>query len=101
MDAVEWWREEVFNGIGDAGYFGLTVPEQYGGQGLDLFTSGIVAQVFGRWNYALALSWVAHENLCLNNRVRREVRRSNNSGCNLVGSDSSVKNLCFGDRISC
>ena len=24
----------------------------------------------GRWNYALALSWVAHENLCLNNIFR-------------------------------
>ena len=55
---------------GEAGYFGLTVPEEYGGQGLDFFTSGIVAQVFGRWNYALSLSWVAHENLCLNNIFR-------------------------------
>ena len=70
MDAEEWWPEDVFETIGEAGYFGLTVPEEYGGQGLDLFTSGIVAQVFGRWNYALALSWVAHENLCLNNIFR-------------------------------
>ena len=70
MDSEEWWPEDVFNRIGDAGYFGLTVPEKYGGQGLDLFTSGIVAQVFGRWNYALSLSWIAHENLCLNNIFR-------------------------------
>jgi isovaleryl-CoA dehydrogenase len=32
---------------------------------MDLFTSGLVLQAFGRWNHALALSWVAHENLCL------------------------------------
>lgn len=70
MDNDEWWPEDVFKTIGEAGYFGLTVPEQYGGQGLDLFTSGLVAQVFGRWNYALSLSWVAHENLCLNNIYR-------------------------------
>lgn len=70
MDSEEWWPEDVFKIIGNAGYFGLTVPEKYGGQGLDLFTSGIVAQVFGRWNYALSLSWVAHENLCLNNIFR-------------------------------
>ena len=70
MDDDEWWPEDAFAGIGAAGYFGLTVPEQYGGQGLDLFTSGLVGQAFARWNYALALSWVAHENLCLNNIYR-------------------------------
>ncbi len=70
MDNEEWWPEHVFPQIGDAGYFGLTVPEEYGGQGLDFFTSGLVCQAFGRWNYALALSWIAHENLCLNNIYR-------------------------------
>ncbi len=67
MDDEEWWPEDVFHQIGAAGYFGLTVPEEYGGQGLDLFTSGLVAEAFSRWNYALSLSWIAHENLCLNN----------------------------------
>ncbi|MBK8957133.1 MAG: acyl-CoA dehydrogenase family protein [Proteobacteria bacterium] len=70
MDNEEWWPDHVFPQIGDAGYFGLTVPEEYGGQGLDFFTSGLVCQAFGRWNYALALSWIAHENLCLNNIYR-------------------------------
>jgi len=70
MDNEEWWPDQAFPMIGDAGYFGLTVPEEYGGQGLDFFTSGLVAQAFGRWNYAMALSWIAHENLCLNNIYR-------------------------------
>lgn len=70
MDEEEWWPEDIFAQIGEAGFFGLTVPEQFGGQGLDLFTSGLVGQAFARWNYALALSWVAHENLCLNNIYR-------------------------------
>ncbi len=37
---------------------------------MDLFASALVAQAFSRWNHALALSWVAHENLCLNNILR-------------------------------
>ena len=70
MDNEEWWPEDIFSTIGEMGYFGLTVPEVYGGQGLDFFTSGLVTQAFGRWNYALALSYIAHENLCVNNIYR-------------------------------
>ncbi len=70
MDAEEWWPPEVFRRIGAQGYFGITVPADLGGSGGDLFTSGLVLQAFSRWNHALALSWVAHENLCLNNIFR-------------------------------
>jgi len=70
MDNEEWWPSEVFGKIGETGYFGIPVPETYGGAGMDLFTSGLVLQAFSRWNHALALSWVAHENLCLYNIFR-------------------------------
>ncbi len=70
MDADEWWPAEAFPKLGAQGYFGLTVPESYGGVGLDLMASGVVLQGLARWNHALALSWVAHENLCLNNIYR-------------------------------
>lgn len=70
MDAEEWWPAEAFPQIGATGYFGVPIPEHYGGAGLDLFASGLVLQAFARWNHALALSWVAHENLCLFNIFR-------------------------------
>ncbi|MBC7380933.1 MAG: acyl-CoA dehydrogenase family protein [Burkholderiaceae bacterium] len=70
MDNEEWWPEDAFKVIGKTGYFGITVPEAEGGAGLDMFTSGLVLQAFSRWNHALALSWVAHENLCLHNIYR-------------------------------
>jgi len=70
MDDEEWWPEDAFKLIGKTGYFGITVPETFGGAGLDMFTSGLVLQAFSRWNHALALSWVAHENLCLYNIYR-------------------------------
>ena len=70
MDDEEWWPPDAFAKIGATGYFGIPVPEAYGGAGLDLFTSGLVLQAFARWNSALALSWVAHENLCLYNIYR-------------------------------
>jgi isovaleryl-CoA dehydrogenase len=70
MDAEEWWPEDAFPKIGANGFFGVTIPEQYGGAGLDLLAAGLVLQGFGRWNHALALSCVAHDNLCANNIYR-------------------------------
>ena len=70
MDDEEWWPDAIFPKIGETGYFGVTAPESLGGSGLDVFTSGLILQAFGRWNHALALAWVAHENLCLHNILR-------------------------------
>ena len=70
MDADEWWPEEIFRKIGSEGFCGITIPEEFGGQGLDILASGLIAQAMGRWNYAMALSWIAHENLCLDNLYR-------------------------------
>jgi isovaleryl-CoA dehydrogenase len=70
MDDEEWWPADIFPKIGATGYFGVTAPTEFGGSELDLFSSGLVLQAFGRWNHALALAWVAHENLCMHNILR-------------------------------
>jgi isovaleryl-CoA dehydrogenase len=70
MDADEWWPEGAFAEIGAQGFFGVTVPQEYGGAGLDLVAAGLVTQAFSRWNHAMALACVAHDNLCLNNIYR-------------------------------
>ncbi len=70
MDAEEWWPAEAFARLGAQGYLGATVPQAYGGAGADLFTSGLVLQAISRWNHALGLAWVAHDNLCVNNIYR-------------------------------
>lgn len=70
MDNEEWWPEDAFPKMGAQGFLGITVAEEYGGLGQDLTTAGVVLQAFSRWNHALALSVVAHDNLCLNNIYR-------------------------------
>jgi isovaleryl-CoA dehydrogenase len=70
MDAEEWWPAGVMQTIAGAGFLGITAPPELGGVGSDLFSSGLVLQAFARHNHAVALSWVAHENLCLNNILR-------------------------------
>jgi isovaleryl-CoA dehydrogenase len=70
MDDEEWWPDQVFPRFAEMGYLGVTAPAALGGSELDIFTSGLILQAFSRWNHALALSWVAHENLCMNNILR-------------------------------
>lgn len=70
MDNEEWWPPDAFAKIGRNGLFGITIAEELGGAGLDLMAAGLVLQGFSRWNHALALAWVAHDNLCANNIYR-------------------------------
>jgi isovaleryl-CoA dehydrogenase len=90
MDDEEWWPAEAFPKIGATGYFGVTAPETYGGSGLDVFTSGLILQAFARWNHAMALAWVAHENLCLHNILRN---------ANEVQKEKYAPGLCKGTAI--
>jgi len=70
MDDEEWWPQDAFPKMGENGFFGATISEEYGGAGMDLLAAGLVLQGFARWNHAMALSWVAHDNLCANNIYR-------------------------------
>ncbi|WP_232476221.1 acyl-CoA dehydrogenase family protein [Flavisphingomonas formosensis] len=70
MDDEEWWPEQTMPSLARMGFLGVTVDPADGGAGSDFFTSGLIAQGLARWNHSLALSYVAHENLCLNNIAR-------------------------------
>ena len=92
MDDDEWWPDAEFRALGAAGYLGITVPAALGGAELDLFASGLVLQAFSRWNHALGLSWVAHENLCMNNILRSGTKEQ---------IERFVPPLCDGRAIGC
>ena len=92
IDNEEWWPEDLFAELGSLGFLGVTVPEKYGGVGLGLLESGLILQAFSRWNHAVGLSWVAHDNLCLNNIYRNgseEIR------------EQYLPNLCSGKWTGC
>lgn len=90
MDDEEWWPDEAFPKMGAAGLFGLTVDEKYGGSGSDLLTAGVALQAVSRWNHAIALSYVAHDNLCLNNIYRNGNEEQRNR---------YIPDLCSGAKI--
>ncbi|MDA0972858.1 MAG: acyl-CoA dehydrogenase family protein [Bacteroidetes bacterium] len=92
MDNEEWWPEEAFKKMAEFGMLGTTVDPKYGGAGLDYLSSGLIAQAFGRWNHAMALSWVAHDNLCVDNLYR--------NGSEYLKT-KYLPNLCNGEHIGC
>ena len=92
MDNEEWWPDELFAELGSLGFLGITVPEKYGGVGMGLLESGLILQAFSRWNHAIGLSWVAHDNLCLNNIYR--------NGSEAI-REKYLPNLCSGKWTGC
>ena len=70
MDDEEWWPPQVMPALAGMGFLGVTADPEFGGAGSNFFTSGLITQALARWNPAVALSYAAHENLCLNNIAR-------------------------------
>jgi len=70
MDDEEWWPPQAMPALARMGFLGVTVDPELGGAGSDFFTSGLITQGLARWNPAIALSYAAHENLCVNNIAR-------------------------------
>ncbi|XP_052001176.1 isovaleryl-CoA dehydrogenase, mitochondrial-like [Xyrauchen texanus] len=61
----EFWKE-----MGDLGLLEITAPIDYGGTGLGYLDHVIVLEEMSRVSAAIALSYRAHSNLCINQMVR-------------------------------
>ena len=92
MDNEEWWPSDVMRKVGELGFLGVTVPEQYGGCGMTMLEAGLILQAFARYNHAFALAWVAHDNLCANNIY--------NNGSEYI-REKYLPKLCSGEWIGC
>lgn len=52
--------------MGDMGLLGVTVPSEYGGSDLGYFEHCLIMEEISRASGAVALSYGAHTNLCIN-----------------------------------
>jgi len=66
-DRTERFNRDLFNKIGDLGLLGLTVPEEYGGAGLDAVAAVIVHEELSASDPGFALAYLAHSMLFVNN----------------------------------
>lgn len=66
--AVEWDRQErmpesMAKRIGELGFWGIRIPERYGGAGLDITAYAIIVEELARQDGSLALNVAAHNGL--------------------------------------
>ena len=70
MDKEDWFPEDAYRSLGEHGLVGTTVPEEYGGAGLDVLAQCFICEAMSYWNHTFSASVLASENLCINNLVR-------------------------------
>lgn len=90
MDEEAWMPDDAFPRLGQMGYLGLTIPEEYGGSALDYLTAGLITEALAEANPSLAFSAFGHQNLCLDNICRNGTEEQR---------EHFVPKLCSGEWI--
>lgn len=64
MDKEDYFPIDIFKEMGNLGFTGILIPEEYGGIGEDIVSAVIVLEEIAKESPALALSLLAHNVLC-------------------------------------
>ncbi len=75
VDKEDFFPHELFKKMGRLGILGITIPEEYGGSGLDYLTQGIILEEISYYSGSIGLSYGAHSNLVADN-----INRNGNDG---------------------
>jgi isovaleryl-CoA dehydrogenase len=67
IDIEDKWPKGMWQKLADLGVMGITADVEYGGAGADLLSAIIVIEELAKASPAIALSWAAHANLCVDN----------------------------------
>jgi isovaleryl-CoA dehydrogenase len=67
FDKTERFNLPLFRKLGDLGLLGITVPEAFGGSGMDPLAAVIVHEELSASDPGFCLAYLAHSMLCVNN----------------------------------
>ncbi len=98
--ALEYERSETFNRalfsrLGELGLLGVTVPESYGGAGMDATAAVIVHEELAASDPGLALSCLAHSMLFVNNFFQNSSEEQRARYLDKVLSGEWVAGMCM------
>lgn len=66
MDKTDVFPQHLWKKMGDLGFLGITVEEEYGGAGLGYYEHCLVIEEISKASGSVGLSYLAHSNLCVN-----------------------------------
>jgi isovaleryl-CoA dehydrogenase len=66
VDSSNTFPQELWREMGDLGLLGITVPEEYGGSGMNYLAHVVAVEEIPRASASVSLSYGAHSNLCVN-----------------------------------
>jgi isovaleryl-CoA dehydrogenase len=70
IDKTNTFPRDLWPRMGELGFHGITVEEEYGGLGLGYLDHAVAVEEVSRASASVALSYGAHSNLCIN-QIRR------------------------------
>ncbi|SHK12032.1 isovaleryl-CoA dehydrogenase [Desulfatibacillum alkenivorans DSM 16219] len=92
IDREDKFPDSIWQKMGDLGFLGLGIPEEYGGSGYDLTATVLATEQIARVCPALALSYGAHLNLCTHNIYRNATEEQRRK---------YLPSLCSGEWYGC
>jgi isovaleryl-CoA dehydrogenase len=67
MDNEDWFPEQQYRAMHQQGILGTTIAPEFGGAGLDVLAQCFICEALSYWNHSVAASYLASDNLCVNN----------------------------------
>jgi isovaleryl-CoA dehydrogenase len=67
LDRNDYFPEDFFEKAAELGLLGPTIPEEYGGAGLDPLSQVLIVEELAKGSLGIAISYAAHANLAIHN----------------------------------
>jgi isovaleryl-CoA dehydrogenase len=95
IDREEHFPVDIFREMGKLGILGLTIPEDYGGAGLDYLSEGVALEEISYFSGSVGLSYGAHNNLVADNIYRNGGKEQRETYLPSLVSGEKIGSLCL------